>query len=76
MKVTIVEYEDLPVLIRKSMPNNGPGREWANYLRVEHAGTMRYYSDAMESEDARFTRDLGWIKGAIEEAYRAGLRTV
>ena len=74
MKVTIVEYEDLPEDVRYSQPDNGCGKEDANYLKIEIPGGSVYYqSDAMEPEDATFTRDLSWIVDELHRAYAAGI---
>jgi hypothetical protein len=73
MKVSIVSYDDLPENEKGNQPSNGCGKEDANYLKIEIPGKKPVYeSDAMESEDARFTRDLSWIKGALLSAYQAG----
>ena len=73
MKVTIIEYDDLPEDVKQDQPNNGAGKEAASYLKIEISGKPdSYYSDAMEPEDARFYRDLSWIKLALLEAYQAG----
>ena len=73
MNATLVHYEDLPEDERYAQPNNGNGREDAHYLKVEIPGKGTvYFSDAMEPEDARFSRGLGWIQSAIISAYWAG----
>ena len=73
MLVTKMEYADLPDDVKDDMPENGPGAEWASYLKVDFGdGEVHYYSDAMESEDATFDRDLRWIKSALERAYYVG----
>ena len=73
MKVTIVRYDDLPEDEKDNQPNNGCGKEYACYLKVEIPGEAPvYYSDAMEPEDARFYRDLSWVKDALLAAYQAG----
>jgi len=66
-------FDDLADSEKNEVPNNGSGKEYAGYLRVILDGaSVALYSDAMELEDARFCRDLKWIKGAIEAAYNAG----
>lgn len=74
MNVTLVYYEDLPEDERYNKPNCfGNGREDANYLKVEIPGQDTvYFSDAMEPEDARFTRGMAWIQRTIIDAYQAG----
>lgn len=43
------------------------------YLLITQDGKILYLeSDAMEPGDACFSRDLKWIKGAIEKAYKIG----
>lgn len=71
----IVPYSDLPSeIIRKGLSNNGSGAEYASYLLVFNNGELvRCESDAMEKEDARFSRDLSWIQGALLDAYRFGV---
>jgi hypothetical protein len=41
---------------------------------IEDQGHRVVYSDAMEPEDCKFSRDLKWIKPALEYAYLAGKR--
>ena len=73
MKVTIIDYEDLPEGEGDNQPDNGCGAEDASYLRVEIPGEVTvFYSDAMEPEDATFYRDLRWVKDALLKAYKAG----
>lgn len=55
-------------------PDNGDGKENANYLIITIDGERRMIlSDAMEPEDATFTRDLSDVADAIRLAYEAGL---
>ncbi len=61
----LVSYYDLPESEKMEQPNNGYGREEANYLAFKVNGEIVYRSDAMEPEDARFTRDLSWIRSDI-----------
>ena len=73
-EVKIQSFEDLSEKEQLGVSNNGYGKEYANYLRVLELGDTVYLeSDAMEPEDARFTRDLSWVKEAIEYAYKCGL---
>jgi hypothetical protein len=45
----------------------------ANFLRVIHDhATIILECDAMEPEDALFTRDLSWVAHVIREAYTYG----
>jgi hypothetical protein len=44
-----------------------------NYIRVKHEGkVILLESDQMEPEDTKFYRDLSWIPGIIEKAYKLG----
>jgi hypothetical protein len=73
MNVLVMSFNDLPDDVKDEQPDNGSGKEYASYLRVKYHGQEPvYYSDAMEAEDARFYRDLSWIKDALLEAYRQG----
>ena len=68
------QHGDLTHDEQEQASGNGCGKEDANYLRIKSNGvTVALYSDAMEPEDARFSRDLGWIKDAIENAYAVGV---
>ena len=71
----IVSYMNLPDDVdKKSLPNNGYGAGYASYLLVYVDGKLvRCESDAIENEDARFSRDLSWIQGALLDAYRFGV---
>lgn len=60
-KATILQYEDLTLDEQHMQPDNGSGKEWATYILIEEDGERRIYSDAMEREDAIFSRDLSWI---------------
>jgi len=74
MKIEILGYDDLAEDERSKAANNGCGREMATYMRITYAsGIVQTESDAMEPEDARFYRDLSWVKGAILRAYRQGM---
>lgn len=71
----IIGYDDLPEDRKKDTSDNGCGKEWANYLRVTFNGEIVcIYSDAMEPEDASFSRDLSWIVSALEVAFDIGRR--
>lgn len=72
-EVKVESFEDLTFNEQKNVSNNGCGREFASYIRVTHKGkTILLESDAMESEDATFTRDLSWIPKIINEVYKLG----
>lgn len=77
--VTKYNYDELPESVKDpeflidSLPDNGCGKEYASYLIIKHDETvLAIESDAMEPEDATFWRDLSWIKGALELAYKLG----
>jgi len=73
MNVTRINYDQLPESEKGNQPENGCGAEYANYLRVEFSeDDVEFFSDAMEPEDARFSRALSWIKGALLKAYAYG----
>ena len=55
------------------LPNNGMGKEEATYIRITHKGkTIGLFSDAVEPEDATFSRDYNWIPDIILKAYQLG----
>ena len=60
-KVSIVNYDQLTKEDQEGVPDNGSGKEYANYIVIEDKDGRRVYSDAMEPEDATFNRDLSWI---------------
>lgn len=75
MKVSIVTYDDLPDNERQAY-GEGWRAECAGYLKIEHLDdTVEYFSDAMEPEDARFYRDLGWIPQVILNAFAEGRKS-
>ncbi len=72
--VELQNYEDLSDDDRVGISHNGWGPEYASYVRVIHRGKTIYLeSDAMEPEDARFSRDLNWVVSALMNAYCIGL---
>ncbi len=75
MEINIVRFEDLPDIEKADQPNNGVGKECANYMKITHGGNVEaVYSDAMEPEDCTFNQDLKWVAVAIEMAYERGKR--
>ena len=73
LDVKVESFEDLTEEEKEDASNNGSGKEYASYIRITHNGKPLYLdSDAMEPEDATFTRDLAWIAGAIKKAYELG----
>ena len=75
LKVELVKYDDLSKEEQEFQPNNGRGKEYANYVRVSDAGkTLIILSDAVEPEDARFSRDFREVVDAIDLAYKTGIK--
>ncbi|MFA6199076.1 MAG: hypothetical protein WC679_01555 [Bacteroidales bacterium] len=71
--VEIIGYNDLSEQEQKNASNNGWGKEDANYIKISFKGVpILIESDAMEPEDATLSRDLSWVKSALEEAYHLG----
>lgn len=67
-----VKFDDLTEEEQEDVPNNGNGKEEANYIRIIDEEGTRVYGDAMDPEDATFKRDLDWIKDELEKAYTQG----
>ena len=59
--VKLVDFDALSEEEKEFQPNNGAGKEYASYIVIEDEKGKRIYSDAMEPEDATFSRDLSWI---------------
>jgi len=75
MKIETLSYEDLTDKEKKDVPDNGSGKEYANYIKITREGkTLLLKSDAMEPEDCSFSRDLNWIRKALQEMYYLGLK--
>lgn len=73
LKVELVSYEDLTEDEQQNQPNNGQGREYANYIKMtEDDEVIMILSDAVEPEDTTFTRDFSGVLGAIKRAYEIG----
>jgi acyl-CoA synthetase (AMP-forming)/AMP-acid ligase II len=76
MQVEQLSYDKLPhwaKALAAAFPDNGRGREDSEYLIIyENGQFIEMFSDSMEREDARFSRDLSWVMPAILEAYEAG----
>lgn len=69
----IIYFDDLTDAQKERASNNGSGKEYATYLKIDHDGKiLSIESDAMEPEDATFGRDLSWVGEMILEAYRLG----
>jgi len=66
-------FNDLTDDEKESVPNNGNGKEYANYIKVTHNGNLLLLeSDAMEPEDCVFYRDLSWVAPALKDMYEIG----
>jgi len=74
LNIKIQRYEDLSEDERENVSNNGAGKEYARYLRVtnDEGDLIALESDAMEPEDAIFSRDLSWIPDLIIKCYELG----
>lgn len=73
LKIIECKFEDLTYGERALAPENGSGMEYANYIKITHNGkSVLFASDAMEPEDALFTRDLDWIVPALRRCYEIG----
>jgi hypothetical protein len=67
--VSVCSYDNLPGWVNRDLlSNNGSGAEWASYIIIIDGDYQTCYSDAMEPEDAVFSRDLKW---SIRELKRA-----
>jgi len=74
LTVEMVEFEDLTEEEQELQPNNGNGKECANYIKMTKDGeTIMILSDAVEREDATFSRDFSNVIDAIELAYEIGM---
>ncbi len=72
-KAILEDFEDLTEEEQMNQPDNGCGKDMANYIRITHNGeTVCLESDAMEPEDCIFYRDLGWITTELMRAYQLG----
>lgn len=75
LEIKLVSYDDLSEEEKEWQPENGSGAEYANYLQIIHNGVIiGVESDAMEPEDAIFSRDLDWIRKLVLKAYTLGIR--
>jgi hypothetical protein len=77
MRIERLHYTKLPDWAKKEAryeSDCGCGFEHATYLLLfnNEGSFLEMYSDAMEPEDACFSRDLSWIEDAILEAYQRG----
>jgi hypothetical protein len=66
MKIKVIGFDNLTEDQKINVPDNGSGKEWANYIHIEwDDGTESLFSDAMQPEDASFSRDLSWVPEVI-----------
>ena len=73
LEVIECRYEDLSEEEKGIVPDNGSGAEYAGYIRIKQNGkTILLASDAMEREDAIFSRDLNWIYRTCRMCYEIG----
>lgn len=74
LNVDIVRFEDLTEDEKEMQPDNGCGKEYANYIKLTNESkTVMILSDAVEPEDATFSRDFSEVLEAIKIAYNTGL---
>lgn len=79
MEAKILNWEELKSAVGEAEAegfsnNNGSGRVYADYYVFYRNGKVfDWHSDAMEPEDARFSRDLNWIGSLVLRAYEQGL---
>tara|TARA_B100000700_G_scaffold71271_1_gene79234 strand:- start:3500 stop:3760 length:261 start_codon:yes stop_codon:yes gene_type:complete len=74
-KVETLNYDELPENWKDCVPDDGCGKDAANYIVIYYDGEiMKVESDAIESEDFNYARDLDWIAFELESAYNLGFR--
>lgn len=72
-QISVEDFDSLSEEEKGAASENGAGKEYASYLRVELDGvTIALESDAMEPEDARFSRDLSWVPELLARCYDIG----
>lgn len=68
--VQLYRYSNLPDWVDKDwLPNNGSGKEYAQYLIIDRPNYRKVYSTANEPEDNLFSRDLAWVMIELSLAY-------
>lgn len=73
LKVELVGYNYLTEEEKSHQPDNGNGKEYANYIKISKEGeTIRILSDAVEPEDATFSRDFNEVVDVIQLVYEIG----
>ena len=66
-------YEDLSEDEKKNASNNRAGKKYARFIRIVSDGeTVLLKNDAMEPEDASFSRNLSWVVVALKKCYEIG----
>jgi len=74
LKVSVVAFKSLSDAEKNEASNNGHGKEYSSYIRVELDGqTIALESDAMEPEDVNFYRDLYWVPKLLQKCYEIGV---
>ena len=74
LEVNELRFDDLTEEQQENVPDNGDGKDYASYIEIRLDGKLvDTFSDAMEPEDASFSRDLSWIPAVIKAAYKVGL---
>ena len=73
LEINELRFDELTKSQQEYANDNGSGKEYANYIEVKVNGVIAdIFSDAMEPEDATFSRDLSWVAPAIKAAYYCG----
>jgi len=73
LKIEALEFDDLLEKEKNNVSDNGFGKEYAVYIKISHNGNVICLeSDAMEREDATFSRDLNWIFEMFQKCYDLG----
>jgi len=73
LKVELINFDDLTEDEKEIVPNNGRGKEFANYIKISDNGKLiALLSDAVEPEDATFRRDFNFVS-TFEAVYKIGI---
>jgi hypothetical protein len=73
LEIKIQKFDDLSEQEQRDAPNNGRGKKNASYLRVVHDGvSVCLLTDALEPEDATFSRGFAQVEWIVMEAYKIG----
>lgn len=75
LTVEILDFGQLNDEAKEGVPDNGSGKEYANYIHVRLGDETLYLeSDACEPEDANFYGDMNWIVAALPDMFARGMR--